>query len=242
MRKPLLLLICCGTLGVALFAGGYSSQETERRAWIDGQGPGWVELGSSDFVDVNGEPGTWRWEDSIFRCTGQPIGVIRTKKTYTNFELSLEWRHLRSAGNSGVFVWVPKTALENLEPGKLPDGGIEVQMLDHGYAEEYQARTGNKPDWFSTNGDIFAVGKSTLKPFPPLSPNGRRSFPRENRSRGFGEWNHYYVRAINGEVRLWVNGAEVSGGSDAKPQSGYLALEAEGSPIEFKKIRIRELP
>ena len=81
-----------------------------------------------------------------------------------------------------------------------------------------------------------------MKPFPPVSPNGRRSFPTEERTLGVGEWNHYYIRAINGEVRLWVNGAEVSGGSDCKPATGYVALESEGSPIEFRGLRIRELP
>jgi hypothetical protein len=115
-------------------------------------------------------------------------------------------------------------------------------MLDHGFAEQYEKRTGKKGDWFTTNGDIFAVGKSKLNPFPPLSPNGSRSFPRKNLGRGAGEWNHYYVRAINGELRLWVNGEEVSGGNSAEPRAGYLCLESEGSPIEFKNIRVRELP
>ncbi|MGB1706895.1 MAG: 3-keto-disaccharide hydrolase [Rubripirellula sp.] len=57
-----------------------------------------------------------------------------------------------------------------------------------------------------------------------------------------GQWNHYYVRAINGEVRLWVNGEEVSGGTGCSPSTGYLCLESEGSPIEFRGLRIRELP
>ena len=56
-----------------------------------------------------------------------------------------------------------------------------------------------------------------MKPFPPISPDGSRSFPRKNLSKGVGEWNHYYVRAINGEVRLWVNGEEVSGGTNCDP-------------------------
>ena len=51
-------------------------------------------------------------------------------------------------------------------------------MLDHGYAEQYEKQTGKKGDWFTTNGDVFAVGKSKMKPFPPTSPNGSRSFPR----------------------------------------------------------------
>ncbi|HXK61323.1 MAG TPA: DUF1080 domain-containing protein, partial [Acidobacteriota bacterium] len=50
------------------------------------------------------------------------------------------------------------------------------------------------------------------------------------------------IRAINGEIRLWVNGEEVSGGSDCTPSAGYLCLESEGAPIEFREIRIRELP
>ena len=160
----------------------------------------------------------------------------------TNVELLVEWRHLESGGNSGVFVWVPEQALTGLKPGVLPDYGIEIQMLDHGFRTQYEAKSGKKGDWFTTNGDIFAVGKSKLAPFPPLSPDGSRSFPRQDRSRGVGEWNHYYVRAINGELRLWVNGEEVSGGSGAEPRTGYLCLESEGSPVECRNIRVRELP
>lgn len=212
------------------------------RAFVDGTGPGWRALGEEDFADVNGLPETWVWKGDLLTSTGQPIGVMRTRQTFTNFEMVIEWRHLKSGGNSGVFVWVPEKALENLEPGVLPQYGIEVQMLDHGYAEQYRERTGQEGDWFTTNGDIFPVGESRLSPFPPTSPNGSRSFPRKQLSRGAGEWNHYYVRAINGEVRLWVNGEEVSGGTGAEPRTGYLCLEAEGSPIEFRNIRIRELP
>ena len=117
-------------------------------------------------------------------------------------------------------------------------------MLDHGYAEQYEKSTGKKPDWFTTNGDVFPVGKSTMTPFPPVAPNSSRSFPRKNLSKGVGEWNHYYVRAINGEVRLWVNGEEVSGGVElANPVHRLsLCLESEGAPVEFKNLRIRELP
>jgi len=39
-----------------------------------------------------------------------------------------------------------------------------------------------------------------------------------------------------------VNGEEVSGGTDCDPSQGFLCLESEGSPIIFRKLRIRELP
>ena len=212
------------------------------KATIDGSGSGWRILTMADFTNVNCSSNTWSMDGELIKCTGQPIGVARSLQTVTNFELVVQWRHLKSGGNSGVFVWASEEALKDLKPGQLPPGGIEIQVLDHGYTEQYEKSTGKKATWFTTNGDVFPVGKSKLKPFPPLSPGGERSFPSKNLSEGVGEWNHYYVRCINGEVRLWVNGEEVSGGNQAQPNWGYLCLESEGSPIEFKNLRIRTLP
>jgi hypothetical protein len=211
------------------------------KATINGSGPGWRALGEADFVNVNCAADTWSWKNGGIQCTGQPVGVIRSKEPVTNFELVVEWRHLRSGGNSGVFVWVPEASLAALKPGSLPHG-IEVQVLDHGYTEQYEKQSGKKADWFTSNGDVFPVGTSQMKPFPPVAPDGRRSFPSKNLSRGTPEWNHYYVRAINGEVRLWVNGEEVSGGTGCEPRTGFLCLESEGAPVEFRNLRIRELP
>lgn len=246
MRKSLGVTPVVG-LAVLFFvsqAGVARSDEASEspKATIDGSGPDWIALTGEDFAPVNGDADTWTWDGGFATCSGKPVGVTRTKRQYTNFELVLQWRHLKSGGNSGVFAWVPEKALEDLPPNKLPPQGIEVQILDHGYAEAYEKRTGKKGDWFTTNGDVFPVGGSTMTPFQPISPNGSRSFPSKDLSRGVGEWNHYYVRGINGEIRLWVNGEEVSGGNNCEPRSGYLCLEAEGSPIEFKNIRIRELP
>jgi hypothetical protein len=212
------------------------------RAFVDGEGPDWRKLGEADFVNVNGNPDTWTWNDNAVACTGKPVGVIRSSKPFTNFELVVQWRHLKSGGNSGIFVWTSEAALKDLKPGELPPGGIEVQVLDHGYTEQYEQSTGRPADWFTTHGDVFPVGTANMKPFPPTSPSGERSFPRKNFTKGVGRWNHYYIRCINGEVRLWVNGEEVSGGTDCDPRTGYLCLESEGAPVEFRDVRIRELP
>lgn len=242
--QAILHLSRAAALSGLLLTGWLSAGEEAQRpkAFIDGTGPGWVELGEGDFRNVNCDPETWTWKEGVAYCTGQPVGVIRSKKPYTNFELVAEWRHRKSGGNSGIFVWSPADVLEGLEPGNLPKAGIECQVLDHGYAEQYQKRTGKKPDFFTTNGDVFPVGRSKMTPFPPISPNGSRSFPSKELSKGVDEWNHYYIRAINGEVRLWVNGEEVSGGTGCDPKSGYLCLESEGSPVEFRNLRLRELP
>jgi hypothetical protein len=213
------------------------------KAFVDGVGPGWMDLGEAEFAHVNCDKDTWTWKDGVVHCTGHPVGVVRSTKQFTNFELVAQWRHLMSAGNSGIFVWTTEESLNALGGKSGLPHGIEVQVLDHGYAERYEKENGKKPDWFTTNGDVFPVGEKTkMKPFAPVAPDGKRSFPRKNLSKGVGEWNHYYVRAINGEVRLWVNGEEVSGGTGCEPRSGFLCLESEGAPVEFKQLRLRELP
>jgi hypothetical protein len=228
---------------VALPITAQAAEQTDLpKACIDGTGTGWRSLAFNEFTNVNCSPDTWSGSNGTIYCTGTPIGVMRTARFYTNFEMVLQWRHLKPAGNSGVFLWASEEAVSSIKPEQLPPGGIEVQILDHEFTAQFEAKTGKKGDWFSTDGDVFPVGKSTMTPFPPTSPNGQRSFPSKKLSKGSPQWNHYYVRAINGEVRLWVNGGEVSGGSECQPRFGYLCLESEGSPIEFKNLRIRELP
>lgn len=245
--KRTLTFVCCLSCVVACYViqcGATIADDTAvvTKAFVDGTGPGWKTLTESDFNNVNTDPDTWTWTADGVNCTGKPIGVTRSNQRYTNFEMVATWKHLKHGGNSGIFIWASEKALSGLKPNALPPGGIEVQILDHGYTELYEKQSGKKPDWFTTNGDVFSVGQSDITPFPPMAPNRKRSFPRKNLSKGIGEWNHYYIRAINGEVRLWVNGEEVSGGNNCHPNTGYLCLESEGAPIEFKGLRIRELP
>jgi hypothetical protein len=64
----------------------------------------------------------------------------------------------------------------------------------------------------------------------------------ENRAKGRGEWNSYTVVAIDGVVKLAVNGKFVNGLSRASQKKGYLGLQSEGAEIHFRNIRIMELP
>ncbi|MEZ5967356.1 MAG: DUF1080 domain-containing protein [Planctomycetota bacterium] len=224
------------------------------RAFVDGAN--WTPLTLADFVNVNGDADTWTEHDGIIVGTGKPIGGARSRKTYANFEMVLEWKHLEHAGNSGLFVWCPEAAFTDLPKGTLPRSGIEVQILDLGYETNWLRSKGAHSDWFTSHGDVFPVGKAAMTPFTPQityegddgksfqvgKPDGSRCFPTRRLTQPAGAWNHYYVRAINGEIRLWVNGEEVSGGKGCTPATGYLALEAEGARIEFRNLRLRELP
>lgn len=202
----------------------------------DGFVPLFNDRDLTGWVNVNCAPETWTVRQGVIHCTGRPIGTLRTDRQYENFILELEWRHLTRGGNSGVFIWGTPIAA----PGSPFLRGIEVQVLDHGYTEQVEKQTGKKPDWFTTHGDVFPVLGATMKPFG--RHRGMRSFPSEERSKPSPEWNHYRIICSNGVIRLHVNGREVSGGEDCNYRKGYLALESEEAPVEFRNIRLRELP
>jgi hypothetical protein len=195
---------------------------------------GWVLLFNgkdlSNWVNVNCAPGTWTVGNGVIKCTGKPTGALRTPRQYENFILELDWRHLRPAGNSGVFVWGSAIAA----PGVPFLRAIEVQVLDNAF------NIPGKNRWYTTHGDVFPIHGATMKPIH--KGDGMRCFPSEERSKSSPEWNHYRIVGQNGTIRLSVNGKEVSGGDDVVWRKGYLALESEGSPVEFRNLRLKELP
>jgi hypothetical protein len=224
------------------------------KAFVNGEG--WTKLSLKDFENVNGNADTWTEKDGVIICSGKPNGGARLKKQLTNFEMVVEWQHHVHGGNAGVFVWCPESAFTDLPPGTLPRSGIEVQVLDLGYEENWLKSKGKHSDWFTSHGDVFPVGGSKMTAFTPEityqdengkdfkvgNPKSSRSFPTERLTKPVGQWNHYYIRCINGEVRLWVNGKEVNGGNNCQPATGFLALESEGSRCDYRNLMIRELP
>lgn len=195
---------------------------------------GWVPMFNGKnldgWVNVNCAPETWGVKDGVITCTGKPTGALRMNRMIENFILEIEWRHLQSGGNSGVFVWGTPIAA----PGVPFLRGIEVQVLDNGYNVK------GKNEWYTTHGDIFPIHGATMKPIH--KGDGTRCFPLEERSKSSPEWNHYRIQGIDGKIRLQVNGKEVSGGDNCVYRKGYLALESEGAPVEFRNGRLKELP
>ena len=87
-------------------------------------------------------------------CTGKPNGGLRSKKIYKNFEMVLEWKHLRYAGNAGIFIWCPPRRIGQAPSGQAPQG-IEIQILDLGYEENHLKNKGKHSNWFTSHGDVF---------------------------------------------------------------------------------------
>ncbi len=177
------------------------------------------------WVNVNCAPETFRATNGIVSCTGFPTGILRTERMYQNFIVELEWRHLKAGGNSGFYIWSdPVTAR-----GQPFTRAVEVQVLD-----------GREGAGFTSDGDIFPIHGAKM--VPENGRGGDRAFPIEKRMKPSPEWNHYRVECVDGNISLAVNGKVVTRGHQSTPRKGYLGLESEGSPAEFRNLRIRELP
>ena len=177
------------------------------------------------WVNINCAPETWQATNGIIACTGQPIGELRTTRMYQNFIFELEWRHLKPKGNAGVFVWADALTAT----GQPFHRGVEVQVLD-----------GLESEWYTSDGDVFPIHGARLTPLHGWG--GDRAFPVTRRMRPSPDWNHYRITCIDGSLSHAVNGQVVTRGVQGSPRKGYICLESEGSPIEFRNLRIQELP
>ncbi len=192
--------------------------------------PGFVPIFNGRDLDgwhnVNGAPSTWQVHDGALACSGLPTGVLRSDLHYESFVLEMEWRHLRPGGNAGVFVWSDPLTRR----GQPFTRAIEVQVMD-----------GSQGTGYTSDGDIFPIHGAVLTP-----SNGRdgsnRAFPTAARANPSPLWNHYRIECVDGAIALAVNGEVVTRGRDCSPRKGYLCLESEGSPVEYRNIRLRELP
>ncbi len=202
------------------------------------EAPAWKELFNgkdlTGWVNVNTDKETWTVKDGVLVCTGKPIGVMRTDRQYENFIMHIEWKHTQAGGNSGTFLWAD---------GSVPEGrrlprGMEVQMLELEWPNINKTKDGKPNDIAYVSGELFGVGWKAV----PDNPRGNRSKSFELRCKGKGEWNTYDIVAVDGTVKLSINGKFVNGISKAEIKKGYICLESEGAEIHFRNIRILELP
>lgn len=204
---------------------------------IEDSQPGFTKLFNgidlTNFVDMNTSEDTWWVEDGLLKCTGWPIGVMRTEIQFENFILDVEWRFMEEGGNSGMFVWADPFPHEDTPFPR----GIEVQMLDPEWAVIH-----NRPIEY-VHGHLFPVmGLEGTIPDNPSEVVPGRSYALENRMNNTRQWNRYIVVCVDGTIKLSVHGRFVNGIRSTQRKKGYICPESEGAEIHFRRIDIMELP
>lgn len=173
---------------------------------------GWVFRGKTPDA-----PNPFFVRDGVLCCKGQPVGYLRTEKKYTNFTLKLQWRWPTGSkpGNNGVLL-------------RIQDG---EHYFGNTWPKSIEAQLMNQ-----SAGDIFTIGEFPLK----TGRNKGRYTPKLHPSneKPQGEWNEYEITMQGGQLKIVVNGVLQNEGTDAAVVPGYIGLQSEGAPIEFRNIRI----
>lgn len=157
-------------------------------------------------------------ENGVLVCKGNPIGYLRTSEDYTNFELSLEWRHdpRFSPGNSGVLMRMHGA-------DKVWPKSIEAQ-LQHRNA-----------------GDIWNIDEFPMQTEASRTEGRWTGKALPCNEKPLGEWNRYDITLDGGELRLYVNGELQNAAHWCEERPGKICLQSEGAVIQFRNIRIRKI-
>ena len=164
--------------------------------------------------------------DGMLVSLGSPGGHLVHDEVNQNYRLEVEYRFAGKPGNCGVLVHSSKPrALYKMFPKS-----IEVQMY-HKNAGDFWCiveditvpnmvkRRGAEKNWGITEGKARRILNLT---------DGSEKEP--------GEWNRMVIECIEDEVKVWVNGDLVNHGSKCTAKKGKIAIQAEGSEVEFRKL------
>lgn len=146
--------------------------------------------------------------------SGKPFGYIRTDKKYGDYRLHTEWRWVEEGSNSGLFQRVQ-------DGDKVWAEAIECQLCS-GKAGDYVMLGGAKIE------DIECVGEFPVK---------ERAGDFEN---PVGEWNSAEIVCRGKEIEVYING-KFQNKCTGEHTEGYIAMQSEGGPIEFRNIYIEAL-
>lgn len=173
---------------------------------------GWTFRGSTP-----GAENPFYVQEGTLCCKGKPVGYLRTDTRYTHYTVTVEWRWPKESkpGNNGVLLAVQDG--EHFYNNVWPKS-IEAQLA-HGHA-----------------GDILTIGEFPLK----TGRNKGRYTPvmRPSNEKPQGEWNQFEATLRGGSLKILINGVLQNEATEVWETPGYIALQSEGAPIEFRNIRL----
>lgn len=214
-------LIVLLVLGVAAWGTAYGQSDTKAESPEKKEK---IELfNGKDFAgwklfipDENVEPATvWSARDGVVHCTGNPAGYMRTEKQYENYRLKLEWRWPNKGGNSGVLLHI--CGKDEVWPKS-----IEGQLASEDAA------------------DFWVIGGADFKEHTSIIS---RRVPKKHphNEKKIGEWNQYEVLCDGNSIKLWINGLLQNVATETTVAKGYIGLQSEGTPVEFRNIILEPL-
>lgn len=217
MRALALLLASAVSAAAADFVPLFNGKDTT--GWTATLRP------PKDKPDSKPDPNdTWSVKDGVLRCSGKPNGYLATVKEYGDYTLKLKWRYAAGTVKPNTGVLLHLTG-----PDRVWPQCVEVQLKD-GFAGDFWRNpdaAGKMPALAGQNKD--AADKSD------------RHFLRlgmEQFEKPLGEWNECEITTTGGAILVSVNGKRANTATGGALTKGRIALQSEGSPCEFRDIRL----
>lgn len=177
--------------------------------------------------DINPDtPASFLVRDGNLVSMGDPRGHLISDKLYADYRLDVEYRFQGKPGNCGVLVHVSTPRImRNMFPKSIE---VQMQHKDAG-------------DFWCIEEDITVPNMEERRgPKAEWSINGKKGRRiknlTDNSEKPLGEWNTMRIECLKDKIRVWVNGDLVNDGYSCTATKGQIALQAEGSEVEFKKI------
>lgn len=224
--KPLLLLFCF----VAFFVQESAAQQHTQLLFNGKDLSGWhIDVPEMDTSVTLERPFFVR--NGFLVSAGEPQGHLITDMIFQDYRLEVEYRFPGEPGNAGVLIHASTPrALYEMFPQS-----IEVQMMHENAGDfwcivedievpDMEERRGPPEEWGITEGDARRIENLT-----------------EGSERPVGEWNTMTIETVSDSVRVWVNGELVNDGYNATAEQGRIALQAEGSEVEFRKVLLTQI-
>lgn len=222
MRAYLLIFV------VALCSCTSKTEQSQPKSLINGTDlTGWhVDVPAMDTNPDTLNPFIIR--NGMLVSLGTPGGHLITDSIFQNYRLEVEYRFAGTPGNCGVLVHssTPR-ALYGMFPASLEvqmqsgDAGDFWCIIEDITVPDMVNRRGPKESWGGTedkNRNIKNLSDTSEKPV--------------------GEWNTMVIECLGTEVKVWVNNDVVNHGTDCTASKGQIAIQAEGSEVEFRKVEI----
>ena len=159
---------------------------------------------------------------------GTPGGHLITDSIYKNYRLVVEYRFAGKPGNCGILVHAstpralykmfPKSIEAQMEHDNAGDFWCIVENIK---VKNMEQQRGPKKDWGITEGKGRRIKNLTDSSEKPA-----------------GEWNKMTIECYKNSIRIWVNGDLVNDGFGCTANKGQIALQAEGSEVECRKLEL----
>lgn len=169
--------------------------------------------------------------DGMLVSLGNPNGHLITDSIYQNYRLRVEYRFPGKPGNCGVLVYASTPrALYKMFPKS-----IEVQLMHENAGDfwciqeditvpDMEKRRGPKNEWGVSEGKQRRVINLT-----------------DNSEKPLGQWNTMIIECKGNTIKVWVNDDLVNDGYNCTASKGQIALQAEGSEVEFRRVEMTPL-